>query len=88
MAVIEAMLSGKSIVATRVGGIPELIVERVTGLLVEPSNAAALAAALQTLVDDPQLRARLGEGARAHALEKFSSARMAKAYLTTYGSPP
>lgn len=64
MAVLEALLYGLPVVATRVGAIPELIEDERNGLLVPPNDAAALAGALGRLASDPALRARLSAGAR------------------------
>lgn len=61
----EARSRGKALVASAVGGIPELIEDGVTGLLVPPRSVEHLAAALDRLRLDPHLRQRLGEGARA-----------------------
>ena len=63
---LEAMAAGRAVVATRVGGTPELIVDRKTGLLVERSDPAGLAGAIATLLRDPTLRAELGAAARRH----------------------
>ncbi len=63
---LEAMAAGAAVVATRVGGTPELIVDRKTGLLVERSDPAGLAHAIATLLRDPALRAELGGAARRH----------------------
>jgi glycosyltransferase involved in cell wall biosynthesis len=62
---MEAMASGLPCVATRISGIPELIVEGESGLLVTPSEVGELAAAIARLLTDPALRARLHTGARA-----------------------
>ena len=59
--VIEAMRAGLPVVATRMGGIPDLVVDGETGLLVPPSDARALADAIARLVADPSEAARLGE---------------------------
>jgi glycosyltransferase involved in cell wall biosynthesis len=67
MALLEAMAYGMAPVATRVGGIPELVEDGVEGLLVEPGDPAALAAALLRLAADPELRGRLAPAARARA---------------------
>ena len=61
---LEAMAAGRAIVATRVGGTPELIVDGKTGLLVERSDPAALVRALRSLLLDPARRADLGGAAR------------------------
>jgi glycosyltransferase involved in cell wall biosynthesis len=63
MALLEAMAVGRAVVATPVGGIPEVVVEGRNALLVEPGDAPALANALQRLLDDESLRASLGEAA-------------------------
>ncbi len=64
LALMEYMAAGKAIVATRVGGIPELIEDRVQGLLVPPGNVDALAGAIRDLLRDPRLREELGRRAR------------------------
>lgn len=67
MALLEAMAYGMAIVATRAGGIPELVEDGVSGLLVEPGDPAALAAALARLAADTELRERLAAAARERA---------------------
>jgi glycosyltransferase involved in cell wall biosynthesis len=64
LAVIEAMAHGRPVVATRVGGIPELVEDGVTGFLVEPGDRDGLRAALERLLGDPALRRRMGAEAR------------------------
>jgi 2-deoxystreptamine N-acetyl-D-glucosaminyltransferase/2-deoxystreptamine glucosyltransferase len=61
---VEAMAAGLPVVASAVGGIPEVVRDGRSGLLVPPGDAGALAAALDRLVADPALRARLAAGAR------------------------
>jgi glycosyltransferase involved in cell wall biosynthesis len=68
----EAQSQGLACVATRVSGIPELIDDGVTGLLVEPESPEALARALERLARDPALRRTLGEAGRARVREKFA----------------
>jgi len=63
-AVMEAMASGLAVVATRVGGVPELVVDGGTGLLVPPGNPGALYSALKRLIMDPVLRLRMGWAGR------------------------
>lgn len=63
-AVLEAMAAGLPVVATAVGGVPGIIVDGETGLLVPPRSPADLAAALARVADDPALRVRLGTAAR------------------------
>jgi glycosyltransferase involved in cell wall biosynthesis len=64
LSIMEYMEAGKPTVATRVGGIPELVQDEQTGLLVEPRDPDGLAKAVATLLDDPERRAAMGEAAR------------------------
>ncbi|MBR7504053.1 glycosyltransferase family 4 protein, partial [Mycobacterium tuberculosis] len=66
--VYEYMAAGLPTVASAVGALPDLIAGTGTGLLVPPDDLAALTEALQSLIDDPALRTRMGEAARAEAL--------------------
>ena len=63
--VLEAMAAGRAVIATRHAGLPDLISDNVSGVLVAAGDVAALAAAITRLCADSALRARLGEGARA-----------------------
>lgn len=80
---IDAMAQGLPIAASRVGGIPELIEDGQTGLLIPPGDAPALAAALTRLVADAELRARLGAAAR-QAAAAYTPEAMATAYAALY----
>jgi glycosyltransferase involved in cell wall biosynthesis len=73
MAMLEAMAAGKAIVTTGVGGIPDAVADGENGLLVEPGDVAALAAALERLLGDDEERRRLGERARATIEQRFQS---------------
>jgi glycosyltransferase involved in cell wall biosynthesis len=84
LAVVEAAAAGLPIVASDVGGIPEIIEHGVNGLLVPPGDAQALADAIQQLIDDPQRARQLGEAARRTAFERFSAEAMAAAYMELY----
>lgn len=75
LVVIEAMASGKPVVATSPGGPSETVAEGETGYLVPPSDPTALAAALEKLLSDPELRARVGAAGRKRACELFGVAR-------------
>lgn len=79
LTVVEAMAAGKPVVATRTGGIPELIDEGGTGLLVTAGDAAALAEALRVLLDHDDVRCRMGRAGRAHAVRHFSADRTIEA---------
>ncbi len=72
-AVLEAMLLGRNVVASRVGGIPELIEEGMDGLLVEPGSATELAGAVGTVLADPEAAARRGQRARKRVLLNHSA---------------
>jgi len=72
---VEALAMGKAIVATNSGGVPEIITDGSTGLLVPPRNVQALADALLKLVKDQQLRSSFSSEARADALKRFDIAR-------------
>jgi len=71
-------------VATRTSGIPEAVTDGVEGLLVEPGDPDALAGALERVLTDADLRARLGTRARARAHSDFTIRRMADDYLSLY----
>jgi glycosyltransferase involved in cell wall biosynthesis len=82
--VLESMAAGVATVATRVGGTPEAIVDGVTGLLVPPGDATAMAEAIARLLDDPGLAAALGCAARRRIEERFSVGRMVEATEQLY----
>lgn len=79
-AVREAMILGKPVVGSRVGGIPELIADGETGLLVQPNNPAELALAVRRLADSATHRTRMGEAARRFAEEHFDIERCKDAF--------
>jgi glycosyltransferase involved in cell wall biosynthesis len=72
------------VVATGVGGLRDLVVDGETGILVPARDPAALRAALQRLLDDPELRRRLGAAGRQRAQERFSWAAVTEAMLAAY----
>jgi sugar transferase (PEP-CTERM/EpsH1 system associated) len=84
LALIEAMAAGLPVVATRVGGVPEVVEEGRTGVLVPAGDDAALAARLASLAADPQNRAALGRGGRRRAFEQFGEDPMIASYDRAY----
>jgi glycosyltransferase involved in cell wall biosynthesis len=70
---MEAMSMEVATVGTAAGGVTEIISDGVDGLLVEPRNVQALATALATLQDDPELRIKLGRAARQTVINRFDS---------------
>ena len=81
---LEAMLAGLPIVATRVSAVPEVVVDGETGLLVEAGDYAGLATHLESLLTDPERAASLGEAGRQRALTEFSVGGMADRTLALY----
>jgi spore coat protein SA len=69
---VEAMASGTPVVASRVGGLTEVIVDGVTGYLVEPGDIAHMRDRLRVLLDEPALARRLGAAARDSVMERFT----------------
>jgi glycosyltransferase involved in cell wall biosynthesis len=84
LVVLEAMAQGRAVVATPVGGTPELIVDGETGVLVPPRDPDALAAALRRVLADAELRRRFGEAGRRRVEERFSADTMARDVLALY----
>ena len=84
LVVLEAMAHGRPVVATPVGGTPEVVLDEVTGLLVPPRDPQALAAALRRLLDDADLRRRFGEAGKRRAAERFSADVMTRRMLELY----
>jgi glycosyltransferase involved in cell wall biosynthesis len=78
------MATGLPVVATRVGGNPEVVAEGQTGLLVPPADPAALAAALLELWRDPDRRRAMGRAGRARVEACFDVAKMVAAYENLY----
>jgi glycosyltransferase involved in cell wall biosynthesis len=86
MAVTQAMAAGKAVVAKAVGGVPFLIDDGRTGLLVEPNNPQQIADAIVRLAQDHDLRQRVGQAARQEALERFEAKAVAEKTYMVYQS--
>jgi len=84
LTVIEAMAAGKPVVATAVGGVPELIKNNVNGFLVQPKDPDSLAQALIKMAGDREASREMGAMGRKMAREKFDIRIMAKAYENLY----
>ncbi|PYV91326.1 MAG: TIGR03088 family PEP-CTERM/XrtA system glycosyltransferase [Acidobacteria bacterium] len=82
--ILEAMASGLPVVATRVGGNPELVEEGLTGMLVPPADPVALAGAVRTYLVDQGKLARHGQAGRKRAETRFSIDAMVNGYMTVY----
>lgn len=83
-ALLEAMAAGRPVVATRTGGIPEVVVDATTGILVPREDVDSLQAALRRLAADPGLRASMGAAGRERAASEFSGAKLVSAYQELY----
>jgi colanic acid/amylovoran biosynthesis glycosyltransferase len=70
--IMEAMATGLPVISTNIGGIPEMVVENETGFLVQPGDAAALAGAIEKLINDRPLAQRLGQAGHSRAQRLFS----------------
>src|SRR4051812_11802526 len=81
---LDAMAAAKPIVATRAGGIPEVVADGETGVLVAPRDHAAMAEAIVRLLKDETLRRQMGDAGRARARSLFSAERMVQNTLIVY----
>ena len=84
--VLEAMASGKPIVASRVGGIPEAVETNSNGILVEPRNPSELTQALITVLENEDLRRDMGEKSRELAEKRFNWERITDEYMSEFKS--
>ena len=83
-AILEAMAEGKPVVATRVGGVPEAVVDKVTGLLVPPGNTRWMASAINRLLEDKRFARKLGLNAKNRVKQDFRFDRMFNETLNTF----
>jgi glycosyltransferase involved in cell wall biosynthesis len=85
---MEAAGFGLPVVATRRGGLPEIVIDGSTGFLVNPEDPADLSEKLGRLIRDPELRSRLGNAAQAHAWQFFTQAEMAASFVKVFTASP
>ncbi len=85
LALLEAMAAGLPVIASRVGGLPEVVTDGDHGLLIPPQDPEALAAALARLLDEPAWAKKLGENARRQVEENFSLERLGREINEIYG---
>jgi len=83
---LEAMACETPVVATRVGGIKEVVVDKVTAFLVPPGDAGKLGRAIAKVLDDPKGAARMGKAGRRHVLRHFTWDHIAERTIRLYGS--
>lgn len=88
LTVTEAMVKGRAVVASEVGGLRHQITDGHNGLLVDPVDLDGVCAALAKLLDDPTLRQELGERARTGALERYTMRRLGEDYLKVIAGVP
>jgi glycosyltransferase involved in cell wall biosynthesis len=89
IAAVEASACGLPVLATTVGGLPDIVADGESGFLVPPCDGGALAERLRLLVEDAGLRARMGRAARARAMSSFDAGRNAErlvGYIRRYGT--
>ncbi len=86
MSAVEAQACGLPAVASRTGGVPDIVEDGVTGLLVPPGDASALADALRSLLADPERRSRFAAAARARMMERFAFDTMVTRYAGLFRS--
>ena len=90
VSVIEALAAGRPVVATRVGGVSDVVRDGVDGFLVDVADVEVLGARLAELAGDPELRARMGSAGCAHVIERYAVARLVEDVDRLYRSllPP
>ena len=84
MSVLEAMAFGKPVIASRIGGLPEQVEDRCTGILFEPANSSELNRAIAMMSAEPELRRKLGRAARERVESRFSLDRHCETLLQIY----
>lgn len=84
MALLEAMAASRPVIATRVGAVPAVVEQAMSGLLVEPGDAAGLRENMLFMLTRPDIAAAMGKNAQSRVEKKYSSANMAAEYLKLY----
>lgn len=84
LVLVQAMATGLPVLCTSVGGLPEVVVENVTGRLVPPGDIEALADGIVTLMSDPATRRAMGDAGRRRAQEEYGAPLCAERHLTAY----
>ena len=84
LSILEAMAAGLPVVASNVGGVPELVIDGETGLLVPAGDPRSLAAAIERLLEDQSLARRLGEAGRSRVAEHFDLGAVRQAHFDLY----
>lgn len=85
LVVLEAFAARACVLATRIGGIPSMVQDHVTGMLVEPGNPKELSRAIETLLNEPTLRQQITDNAYADVCERYSWTRVASEFKALYG---
>ena len=81
---MEAMASGRAVVTTRIAGVPELVDDGISGLLVVPGNVGQLATALERLASSPEEREKMGLAGRHKVIEEFDAEKCAAQLATVF----
>lgn len=84
MCILEAQAAGRPVIASRVGAIPDVVIDDWSGLLIEARDETGLVSALRRLIEDQSLRIRLGVNAQSLINESYSALAMSKHYLSVY----
>lgn len=84
MALLEAMAAGLPVVATKVGGVPDVVNDPSLGTLVEPGDPHAIATGVRDLLSNQSRREQIGSNARTRVEDHFSAAAMARRYAELY----
>lgn len=84
LSLLEAMAAGKPVIATDVGGTPEVVVDGKTGVLIPPGSSSALRTAIADLLDDPERQSTLAQAARSHVVREFDVQQSTDAYRHLY----